>query len=310
VTDAQGAFVVRVPLSAAGLGDAARRNGGWADLELLVSAGTRTYPRVFSREPGTEEWLAGDGTFANEDPLRIQLDSHSAIASAAAGVRTFEAAAALPAGGCPGYQVTLLGTEVQPTKVGQMQIYNDESMSFAYGERAHSSIEVMLSRNGGPYAVYGLVQRGTGESSSVGTSRDFRGETANFGKWFRTNFEYRKIRTRFDCQNTHWVEDSISARRWIGGFDLIGDLTHLNGRCGNDFKRYRQGYGKGWIAHQGNRLRKYGLGASAFGVGIGAQSYGERWISWRYTFGGKYEKHWLCGDTDYPIRARTVYAGL
>jgi len=311
VTDAEGAFAVRLPLSDPGVADAARPNGDWADFELLVGAGVRSYPRVFSRGIGSVEWLADEeDRTAGEDPLRIQLDSLTAIAAGSPGVRTFQTSAATLASGCPGYQVTLLGTQVQPTKVGQMQIYNDAYMSFAYGERAHSSIEVMVSRNGGAFAVYGLVHRGTGESSSVGTSRDFRGQNATFGKWFRTNFEYRKIRTRFDCQNTHWVEDSISAKRWIGGFDLIGDLTHLNGRCGNDFKRYRQGYGKGWLAHQGTRLKKYGLGASAFGVGVGAQSYGARWVAWKYNFGTRYEKHWLCGDTDYPIKAKTVYAGL
>ncbi len=191
-----------------------------------------------------------------------------------------------------------------------MQIYSDTYMSFAYGERAHSSLDVMVSRNGGPFQVYGLVHRGTGTSNSVGTSRDFRGENANFGKWFRTKFEYQNIRTRFDCQDTHWTEDSISAKRWIGGFDLIGDLTHLNGRCGNDFKRYRQAYPKGWITHEGRKLKKYGLGATVFGVGLASQSYGEQWIKWKYNFGSKYASHWLCGDTDYPIHARTVYAGL
>ena len=311
VTDAQGAFALRVPLTAPGVGDAAGKNGGWADFELLVSAGARSYPRVFSRRLGQDVWLVDEeDRSANDEPLRIQLDSTSTIAAGGPGVRTFKAAVATPSSGCPGYQVTLLGTEVQPTKVGQMHIYNDSYMSFAYGERAHSSIDVLVSRNGGPFTLYGLVNRGSGESSSVGTSRDFRGQNASFGKWFRTNFEYRKIRTRFDCQNTHWVEDAISAKRWIGGFDLIGDLTHLNGRCGNNFRRFKQGYGKGWVAHEGRKLRKYGYAAAVFGVGVGAQSYGERWIKWKYNFGTKYDKHWLCGDTDYPIRARTVYAGL
>jgi hypothetical protein len=311
VTDAQGAFALRVPLTAPGIADAARRNGGWADFELLVSAGARSYPRVFSRRLGQDVWLVDEeDRSANDEPLRIQLDSTSAIAAGGPGVRTFKAPVATPSSGCPGYQVTLLGTEVQPTKVGQMHIYNDSYMSFAYGERAHSSIDVLVSRNGGPFTFYGLVNRGSGESSSVGTSRDFRGQNASFGKWFRTNFEYRKIRTRFDCQDTHWVEDAISAKRWIGGFDLIGDLTHLNGRCGNNFRRFKQGYGKGWVAHEGRKLRKYGYAAAVFGVGVGAQSYGERWIKWKYNFGTKYDKHWLCGDTDYPIRARTVYAGL
>ena len=311
VTDDQGAFVLRVPLSAPGIADAARKNGGWADFELLVGAGARSYPRVFSRGLAADGWVVDEeDRSANDEPLRIQLDSTSAIAAGGPGVRTFKTAVATPSSGCPGYQVTLLGTEVQPTKVGQMHIYNDSFMSFAYGERAHSSIDVLISRNGGPFTLYGLVNRGSGESSSVGTSRDFRGQNASFGKWFRTNFEYRKIRTRFDCQNTHWVEDAISAKRWIGGFDLIGDLTHLNGRCGNNFRRFKQGYGKGWVAHEGRKLRKYGYAAAVFGVGVGAQSYGERWIKWKYNFGTKYDKHWLCGDTDYPIRARTVYAGL
>jgi hypothetical protein len=311
VTDAQGAFALRIPLTAPGIADAARRNGGWADFELLVSAGVRSYPRVFSRRLSTSDWLVDEeDVSATDEPLRLQLDSTTAIAAGGAGVRTFKAAVATPASGCPGYQVTLVGTEVQPTKVGQMHIYNDSYMAFAYGERAHSSIDVLVSRNGGPFAIYGLVSRGSGESNSVGTSRDFRGQNASFGKWFRTSFEYRKIRTRFDCQNTHWVEDAISAKRWIGGFDLIGDLTHLNGRCGNSFRRFKQGYGKGWVEHEGRKLRKYGYAAAVFGVGLGAQSYGERWIKWKYNFGSKYDKHWLCGDTDYPIKARTVYAGL
>ena len=311
LTDGQGVFALRIPLTAPGIADAARRNGGWADFELLVSTGTRSYPRVFSRRLAPDDWLADDDDrSATDEPLRIQLDSATAIAAGAAGVRTFTTAASAPSSGCPGYQVTLLGTDVQPTKIGEMHIYNDSFMSFAYGERAHSTIDVLVSRNGGPFALYGLVSRGSGESSSVGTSRDFRGQNASFGKWFRTNFEYRKIRTRFDCQTTHWVEDAISAKRWIGGFDLIGDLTHLNGRCGNNFKRFRQGYGKGWIQHEGRKLRKYGYAAAVFGVGVGAQSYGEQWIKWKYSFGTKYDKHWLCGDTDYPIRAKTVYAGL
>ena len=277
----------------------AARNGGWVNLDLIAGTGGyyiyRSIPRVFVAR-------AGRWTGAANTPASL------VVAGAAPGVAKSKKQFPLQvtASGAPTPPVCpesskVIGEGDRETVVGELHTAKNQTATFTYGTSADSDVAVGFTAPGeGKWSLGGDAHVGNSLGSSVTWTAG-----ADFHHRLLTNFHYVKRRTVNSCTGTR---DTVEVTTWNGGETVGATASDPSRKCRDPrYTKRTSRYSAGGIFERhAQRAVRYGIAVKVFGVQLSATSGYSKSVeaTWKFSGDGV-----LCGSTDFPLRAKRIFAG-
>lgn len=191
------------------------------------------------------------------------------------------------------------------TIVGELHTWSDVAASFSYGSTSDSDISVGISANGGSsWSLGGEVHVGTSTSNTI-----TRTVGQFFGRTIRSGFEYvRYTYTGTFCYDGFTYFNPV---RWTGGVIDGRNVDSRDGRCAQDHPGTTSLFGNGTTFDRSSAdFTKFSAAASVFGAKVKAQSGASSNVKVHYEFGSAVYPHRLCGDTNYPLYSKRIFAGV
>jgi hypothetical protein len=308
-TSDDGSFSIPItPGSAREVADEALANAGWVNFDVVATDGSLSFDGGVPRKISVGTWSDGNGS---PDPMTIVLsDGAAGVSSVSAPARR------LAGGGAPIYCSTDRDAIAQYDKrrviIGELHTGLDQRAHFDYGQKADTDIDVAIS-------VDGTVWKKAGFKAHVGTSMGTTDEATEkqnvgqeFGHKLASYFRVVKYKVHRSCffgyGNKTWYE--LRATRWQGGLDIDEDVSRFDHQCLTTYSKYALPQPPdsefGTIT---TRAFEYSAGLEIFGISLGTRSGYSRWVDLHWHFGKKFNRYWLCGDTDFPRFAKRIFAG-
>ncbi len=202
-----------------------------------------------------------------------------------------------------------LAEQVQPAVIGELNnVYSDTRASFAYGNRADSSITVWFNADGpdGP-TVDG---RKTVDNQSE-HQEAMNGRTGAYSRQLLSNFQFVRYFKQSWCLGLPSGEET-RAENWIGSVDDSRKQRGTLRVCPRHNLNVTTHYVPGaYFRRDRNAAVDWQGGASAFGLGFSVRSGFSKWVRLAYSFGGRNGKlHYICGSNGQPPSAAPrVFSG-
>jgi hypothetical protein len=298
--DASGRFAVDVSNPAAAATALAPRDD-WADFyvvgETAGSTGTTVTSTRMRRGPGgTTAAVAATAVRPAEDVV-LTADTPRPRARAAQS--------------CPPSVSTRLAGVKSHGVIGEINnAYRDSSASFAYGERADTTVSVAFKPSGAPgnggWSLDGSVHRGTERNVEISVTRN-----GVYSRKITSEFIVGRYRITSPC-NPHENGERLKLDRWAGGWDDGRRQSGTLWVCRPNATS-TQGYaGYGYFRRDDGEATTWSGGLEAFGVGLNTRSGFSRWVRLRFEFprrpAGK--KRYLCGSDGADVNhAKRIFSG-
>jgi hypothetical protein len=315
-TDSEGFYVLRVAYSADLVDE-----DGWANFAVEGTAGDVPYYASAARKwNGVDTWLTPEQAAQVEarDPTYpvlpddVDLDPHEG--------------ASIMAGGGPdvgpercyaAYDRTIyLGSELANTVIGELHVALDANATFSYGvgNRADSYISLGINLGGGWHVAPSTVKHITRTDSSVVRQRS---PAEDWAHALLSSFRYalyRHVRTSAWDGKVCSTWYTIEPKDWRGGIWPGADLSRYLHQCLTTYRRYVNNFGPATAFERGRyRLRLWDAGATVGfgtnGLTLATRSGASSRVTYSYSFGRRYQNHYLCGNDDIPARSTRIFAG-
>jgi hypothetical protein len=313
-SDASGNYVLRSPVTPV-LREEADANGGVVNLELRALANGLLYETFIERDLGSpdgEQGLAGGesmwiepGLEAPGTPARIQLAGDVPEVAATAGISVEPPN---PGVDCSDWDIMFniwkkTGQGEAWTRVGELHTWSKMTNWLMYGHRADSTIDVAFKTPTSRWFLNGTVHvsRSNGASSAAEVKA-----SSDVG-------EYRSRGVRAKFIFTNWYQcgtgnKRTKAEQWNGySLGKKGRVYSRDGEC-SDLKPWILEPGQVW-QRTSEKARYWRAGADLGFFTVGARSGYSTWVRVRWQLGHTVTARTLCGVTEYPDRAETIYAG-
>jgi hypothetical protein len=285
---------------------AAARNNGWVNFLLVVVA-----DGIVQAEGVTRHWNGSTWDSAGRvesDPARVVSSYVTRAAATGKPLQGSEAGPAAVAGLAdqppytPNCSYWVLARYNTWTAIMEFHNSNDADGSWRYGVTADSDISLGLKPGAGSWSLGGEWHVGNSTGAAIGGSTP-----SAYDRWPQTIFEYEKIhlegQPRGFCNVDNY--DVVYSKRWLGGLTDVGPTPSSS--CfeypqDNHITRFEYGT---FFERAANRALTIGYAANLPFISLSATS----------GYSTNVQMHWLaarnwlyiCGDTDYPPYAETVF---
>lgn len=214
-------------------------------------------------------------------------------------------------GGCYWTNWEELSRRAEPTVLGELHTYQDMWGHFIYSQSGSSSIGIAHKMENKAWNQTGEIW--IGNTSSVSNSgvpyASMRGTK------IEGNFNFvKEDRHRMCWGNMMTTQQRVRATVWNGDVFPGDDTSSYDGyytykdardegcaRCGRFLKGQQ-------FSRDGDKTKKYSVGAGPFGVTVSAQSTYNTTHRIKYSFGYNVSVHWLIGDDGPPSKAGIIWA--
>lgn len=326
-TDASGYYVLRAANAGDVAGDTAA-NDGWENFAVEATAGSTPYHDVVARywNAATASWQSPDDVTAQGAASSSASTSGASVSDALALDLAPTAPASIAEGGGPDVsgpcryalqKTSLVATEIDPTTIGELHVARDATGTFYYGRGGRADSYISIGVSVGGWHLGGFKHVATANSASISVSNP----SADWAHEITSRFVYGRYK------HERWTVDPVTgqpftcgvwytkeAKLWIGDYAIGQDLSQFLHLCTTQYTRYASSYGPtGTFGRSTRKLRTYQAGAR---VDLGTGSLDLRvWsgasahVGYSYKFGNAYQKHWLCGNDNYPPYSSRIFAG-
>jgi hypothetical protein len=259
----------------------------------MVEADGYAMPYYFSRTFAGGAWSAGTTTYV---PAYMTTVGGSPVATADT---------AAPAIGCT---VQILSEQNNNNVVGEMHTANNMGGSvFTYGKTADSNFGVGYSFDGTHWSINGTTHVGT-SSSSAETWTVPTTVPMNTGHRLLSSFHWQKRKINCPVGGTHY---DIVATLWRAGAILGADNSSFDHQCNSTYSANKVPQAPGTkFDRSGNAFVTWSIDASAFGVGLSAQSGASTYVKIHLEFHQSSGNQYICGNDAAPTQAHRIFAGV
>jgi hypothetical protein len=309
MTDAAGRFVIStaklsfVPFASSSalarqVTRGIRRNGGWANLDVVVSDGKTVRYRSISRR------IVADAAF-----LSRRGGSGLGIVTLAGGLPG--AMRARPTGVAPCIDtVTAIGEPTKrPTVIGELHAAGDSSEKLTYGQTADSEIDVGFS-SAGRLGLAGSVHVANSQSV-IQTWSSGKGN----GRHALANFEYQRYRHQLTGACGRASFSVVKATTWDLGVSFGAIANDPSDQCRRPpyATRWRDSFPPDPVdgfTRSAYGAIKYSAAVTLFGFHLGASSGYSKSVTLSWSPGTMHQQYYACGDNADPARAGRVFTGF
>ncbi len=323
-TDASGSYVFRTPVTPA-IQAAADANGGIVNLEIRAVANGLTYTEFLEREFSTPATSLGEALGSSlADAEASWHDSRTSLPTAPTVTRMATGEPGVAASDPPG-DGHGIPSECQPpdgqsihagtwfklrdigyrwARVGEIHRKGDMTVTFQYGRRADTHLDIAFKPGGGRWGVRGSIGIANLGSHPVTQSRG-PGNGPHTAREVRAPFWAAEY---YQCGTGN---RKIQGGRWEGTrLDVGGTVAdRWDGHCLDwDLADYTFGAGQTWTRDYGRAIT-YSLGFDLGFIEVGARTGYSPWASISYRLGHTIDDRTLCGITKPPFESKRIYAG-